>query len=205
MLDLSEAAPRGLVALAATLALTLVLAGCGGDEAGDAGDVGDAPATTTSAVTESSAATTSEADGGASRGGEAVDDPPELAGTEWDVQMLYSAEFGMTNVWPDTEVSLSFGTDGTLSGFSGCNDFTGSYELVGDYLERDPLNDIPEGQGIVIADLPEPAGGCDPNADEQEVDVLNALETAAVWQIDAEGELTLIGPQGLHIGADPTG
>lgn len=204
MIDPFNAVPAGRMArVAVMLAIVLAIAGCGG---GDADEVDGAATTTTSPTTESPVATTTtEVDGAGAGGGDVVENAPTLAGTDWDVEMLHSAEYGLTNVWPDTEVSLSFGADGSLSGFSGCTDFTASYEVVGDYLERDPLNDVPEGQQIVITGLPDPVGGCDADADEQEVDLFNALDTAEVWQIDAEGGLTLIGPQGLHIGAVPAG
>ncbi len=58
---------------------------------------------------------------GGGPGGEA-----DLVGTEWTVTELEGQE-----PLPDTTLTATFGEDGTLSGNSGCNSFTTSYEIDG--------------------------------------------------------------------------
>lgn len=135
-----------------------------------------------------------------------VEDAPVIEGTDWDVVNLDTAEFGFSNVWPDTEVTLSFRSDGTLSGFSGCNEFTGSYTTDGAYLADDPFGETEEGQAIAIGDLPTPGGGCDADTDEQEVDLYDALGRTIRWLwVDDLGQLILVGDGGRVLEAEPAG
>ncbi len=82
------------------------------------------------------------------------------------------------------EVVMAFG-DGTVSGFSGCNRFSGSYRLTVDALEFGPLAST--------------RMACPPDAMRLEDDVLGRLaqvvtavvEPAELHLFDAEGELLL--------------
>ena len=58
----------------------------------------------------------------------------ELAGSEWRPIRIGDAP------WPDdSAVLVRFQSAGRLAGHSGCNQFTGSYALVGDTIEIGPL------------------------------------------------------------------
>ena len=99
----------GLVAAA-----VLVLAACSGGESADTADE------TTAAPTATSAPGTTGSDSGTDTTAPSGGDAPELGGTSWNVT-LYTIESGMTNLWPGTEITLAFGSDGTFSGNAGCN------------------------------------------------------------------------------------
>jgi heat shock protein HslJ len=58
--------------------------------------------------------------------------PTELAGTKW---VLSSAVIDDEDVASVAAAALDFGTDGTLSGTTGCNNFSGTYEQEGDELD----------------------------------------------------------------------
>jgi heat shock protein HslJ len=57
--------------------------------------------------------------------------PTELAGTNW---VLSSAVIDDEDVASAGVAALDFGTDGNLSGTTGCNNFSGTYEQDGDTL-----------------------------------------------------------------------
>jgi heat shock protein HslJ len=58
--------------------------------------------------------------------------PTELAGTKW---VLSSAVIDDEDVATVAVAALDFGTDGTLSGTTGCNNFSGTYEQDGNELD----------------------------------------------------------------------
>lgn len=62
--------------------------------------------------------------------------PPELAGTQWT---LARAEAGvLAQLAPSSGVTLQFESD-RLAGYSGCNQYSGSYTLRGDVLTAGPI------------------------------------------------------------------
>jgi len=74
---------------------------------------------------------------------------PDRVGIHWNVANI-GLVGSLTNVWPGTEITLVFGNANSLSGFSGCNDYTASYGLEGGYrAEADPFDDS-RGKGQVI-------------------------------------------------------
>src|SRR5215203_3082474 len=56
-----------------------------------------------------------------------------LTGTDWRLVSLGPAS-AKNPVVRGTTVSLNFGEDGRASGSTGCNTYSGSYEVRGDYI-----------------------------------------------------------------------
>ena len=102
--------------------------------------------------------------GGDDEGGDA----PPLEGTEWTLVDGVDA--------PDDSVpTLTLGDDGA-SGFGGCNNFNGPYELDGDSVTIGPL------AATLMA--------CEDDKSAAEAAYLPALEAADAWAIEG-GELIL--------------
>lgn len=59
--------------------------------------------------------------------------------THWDVTYVVIEVDGAPVPETPTPAELTFGVDGTVSGFAGCNRFTGSYETDGKTLSVGPL------------------------------------------------------------------
>jgi len=57
-----------------------------------------------------------------------------LGGTSWTVTGI-SGNGGVTALIAGSKATLKFGTDGTLSGSSGCNSYTGRYEVAGNKVK----------------------------------------------------------------------
>ena len=95
----------------------------------------------------------------------------DLAGTYWEVTGYYNGEQAVTSVLADSTITAQFGKDGTLSGNSSCNDYSGPYKAIGNQIEIGPLVSTKK----ACAD---PAGVMD-----QEAQYLAALETAATYKI----------------------
>ena len=137
--------------------------------------------------------------------------PLELAGTSWTVTHYQSAG-AITNLWPDTVITLQFGTNGTISGNAGCNDYTAAYQVSGPYVtEPDPLGDEEQGQGMEISDLTFTEKACESaNVMEQETEYLELLPRVEYWSLGegfgGENSLLLRSvDDGLLIEASPAG
>lgn len=98
----------------------------------------------------------------------------DLRGTDWTL-----AEMGGTADFARLVPNLEFGADGTVSGFAGCNTFTGTYTVTGGELTLGPLATTKIG-------CPRPASAV-------ESAYLDALAGATTWSIGADGRLTLGG------------
>ena len=100
-----------------------------------------------------------------------------LAGTSWILTDLGSmADFA--GLVP----TLQFAADGTVAGFTGCNQFHGSYAAVGGDLKIGPL---------VTTKMACQRGS------EVEGKYLEWLSKVSSWSLGAEGRLTLGGPEPL--------
>jgi heat shock protein HslJ len=75
--------------------------------------------------------------------------------------------------------TIEFGTDGTVSGTTGCNQYNGTFTVDGDRLTIGPL---------ATTKL-----ACDEAANAQEVAVTQALAGATNWGIDSKGDLEIRG------------
>ena len=103
-------------------------------------------------------------------------DPPvaNLAGTAWTL-----ADMGGTADFARLIPTLAFGLDGAVSGFAGCNQFSGSYTVTGAALSLGP---------IAATKM-----GCEPPASAVEAEYLVALAGVTEWFLGTDGQLTLIG------------
>jgi heat shock protein HslJ len=112
----------------------------------------------------------------ASGSGPAGSVPPitDLGGTTWSLVELGSTA-DLARIVPD----IGFADDGSVSGFAGCNTFTGSYTVAGPALQFGPL-------ATTKIACPRPASAV-------EADVLAGLAGVRSWSIGADGRLVLEG------------
>lgn len=161
------------------IAIATVFAACGG------GDTADETPTTASTATTS---TTTDPDGGTTQP-EAV--APDLIDTSWRV-VFYSLAGSMTNPWPGTELTLRFGDDGTVSGSTGCNEYSATFDVEGPYDEFiEGQRDENDGQAIRFGALSITERACaESNYMEQEAEFVDLLEKVGRWFV-ARGNLIL--------------
>ena len=95
-----------------------------------------------------------------------------LTSNVWKATGVNNGKGGVTSLLAGTEITASFGADGTLSGSSGCNNFSGGYEVEGNVLKIGPL----AGTRKMCA---RPEGIM-----EQEGNYLQALEKGSTYRID---------------------
>jgi len=62
-----------------------------------------------------------------------------LTGTTWRVQSVNNGRGGVQSVVAGTQLSMTFGDDGTVSGETGCNTFRGAYTVTDATIEFSPL------------------------------------------------------------------
>jgi heat shock protein HslJ len=114
----------------------------------------------------------------ATTGAPASQPPPSagvgLHGTAWTL-----AEMGGTADFARIVPTIEFGEDGSVSGFAGCNTFSGTFTTEGTTLTLSPL------ATTKIA--------CERPASAVEGEYLNALAGVTSWEIDPEGQLLLGG------------
>lgn len=111
-----------------------------------------------------------------------VTEAPALEGTTWAATGINTGT-GVASLLADTKVTATFGEDGTVSGSSGCNTYSGSFSLDGDVIE--------------VGELASTMMACADDVMQQETAYLAALRSAAVYVIannvlelrDAEGAL----------------
>jgi len=65
--------------------------------------------------------------------------PASLTGTAWQVQSVNNGRGGVASVVVGTQLSMTFGDDGTVGGETGCNTFRGSYTVTDTTIEFSPL------------------------------------------------------------------
>jgi heat shock protein HslJ len=95
-----------------------------------------------------------------------------LEGTSWDVISYNNGRGGVTSVIIGTEITANFAEDGQLSGSSGCNTYTATYESEDEAISIGP-------PGLTRQFCAEPEGVM-----EQESEYLAALQTAATYRIE---------------------
>jgi heat shock protein HslJ len=96
----------------------------------------------------------------------------DLSGTSWEVTSYNNGQQAVTGVLAGTTLTADFASDGTLSGNSGCNTFSGEYKVNGDQITIGPL-------ASTMMACSDPAGVMD-----QETQYLAALQSAATYQIE---------------------
>lgn len=93
-----------------------------------------------------------------------------LAGSGWLVRAVNNGQGAVTSVLVDSELTMTFGEDGTVAGSAGCNRFTGSFTVEGQTLGFSPLATTRMtcmAEGVV----------------EQEQAFLAAMASVATWEI----------------------
>ena len=173
----------------------MALVACGGGDSDGATSTLKAPDTEQSTFTTQTTATIQL---------DAV--APELGETSWNVADYGLPTLGIMNVLPDTEVTLRFGTDGSVSGSSGCNDYNGTFGVDGIYDEfEEGVRDDNDGQSIHIVVASATKKACSPDhVMEQELEILTLLEGVDRWFI-ARNELILRSSDGFFLRAEPSG
>ena len=94
----------------------------------------------------------------------------ELAGTSWLANSYNNGQQAVVSVVIDSELTAEFSTDGSVSGSSGCNTFTGGYTV--------------DGEKITIGPLATTMMACEQDLMDQEAQYLLALQSAAVYSIE---------------------
>jgi heat shock protein HslJ len=107
-------------------------------------------------------------------------EPAPLVGTAW-TGLLYNDGNALVGAMPDAAFTATFADDGTVSGSSGCNTFSGSYTVDGDSMSFGPL------AATQMA--------CAEDVMTQEAGVLGALGRVTSFTIQGN-ELTLLGEDG---------
>jgi heat shock protein HslJ len=102
---------------------------------------------------------------------------PELVGTNWVANSYNNGRGGVQSLLAGTQITAVFGSDGQVSGSSGCNRYFGPYQSSGDTLQIGPL-----GSSRML---------CEPPAVmDQEQAYLAALQRATQYQFE-NGQLVL--------------
>ena len=93
-----------------------------------------------------------------------------LGGSKWEISAYNNGRGGVTTLVAATRMSIAFGDDGTVSGSSGCNTFSGTYSADGAIIEIGPLAST---QKMCVAE----------EVMEQEAQFLAALGNASMYEI----------------------
>ncbi len=97
-----------------------------------------------------------------------------LPGTAWRLLFHNNGQEAMVSTIIGTEITALFSEDGQISGSSGCNDYTGSYETEDDAITIGPL-------ALTRKLCSDPEGIM-----EQEAQYIAALQNAATFKIDGD-------------------
>ncbi len=100
--------------------------------------------------------------------------PPPLAGTGWTLTAYNSPNRGFLNVLTGSVITLEFEDDGKLTGSTGCNSFTASYQV--------------DGEKIQIRSLVSTRNNCNAPGGlmEQEEAYLRSLQEATRYAVEGE-------------------
>jgi heat shock protein HslJ len=115
----------------------------------------------------------------------------DLRGTSWRLTLYYDSAYrGLTMQLPGDQ-ALEFSTDGILTGFAGCNPFSGRYLAEGSRIEVSDTLSGPhfmEGSRVEVIDLAASQKICagPEGVMQHEADFLNALRRSATAFIDAD-------------------
>ena len=89
----------------------------------------------------------------------------------WTVTMVNNGQGAVSSVPTGVSAAMSFFANGTIEGFGGCNNFSGSYTVKGDALTVGPL------MSTMMA-CPDPAGTF-------ETQFMTALQNSTKWSVSA--------------------
>jgi heat shock protein HslJ len=113
-------------------------------------------------------------DGGAAELARFAAQGENVVGTSWKVTGYNNGRQAVVSVLIGTEITARFGEDGRLTGTSGCNEYSASYEIDGEGIEIGPA-------GATRRFCAEPEGTM-----EQERRYLEALQSAATFRTAGE-------------------
>lgn len=112
--------------------------------------------------------------------------PASLTGGTWNATMLNNGKQAVTGLVEGSTITAIFGTDGTLTGNGGCNNYNTTYKTDGDKIKIEPA------ASTMMA--------CGDDVTMQEGQYFNALANAATYSI-SNGELELRDASGaLQVG-----
>lgn len=100
-----------------------------------------------------------------------IDQGNSLAKTSWSVTTYNNGKQAVVSLLPETEITITFGDDGTVSGNSGCNSFTGQYTFSDSAISIGQLAST-----MMFCEQPE-------GVMDQETAFLVAMQSVATWQI----------------------
>jgi heat shock protein HslJ len=109
--------------------------------------------------------------------------PSELTDGSWRLD-TYSSDGFPTPVLPDTLITATFETDGTVNGNASCNDYSGPYRVIEIAISIGPLFTT--------------RMACDRDVMDQEQAYLDAMESAETYSVQAS-TLTLAAAGGLPV------
>jgi len=89
----------------------------------------------------------------------------DLAGTSWQATGVNNGLGAVVSTASTEELTLAFGTDGTVTGYGGCSTFAGTYTATADQIDLVAL----------------PDDGCESAEQDQ---YLAALTAATTWLVD---------------------
>ena len=95
-----------------------------------------------------------------------------LAGTSWDVLAYNNGKQAVVSVLAGTKLTASFGKDGQLTGFAGCNDYNAPYKGTAPKISIGPVASTRKH----CADPPDVM--------DQESQYLASLQTAATYRVE---------------------
>jgi heat shock protein HslJ len=107
--------------------------------------------------------------------------PPQLVGPEWQLSAYNNGRNAVQSVAIGSQPTATFGSDGTISGSGGCNNFSGTYQSTGSTLSIGPLASTQK--------------ACDQPIMDQETAYLAALERTATYRFE-DGRLVLVDSSG---------
>jgi heat shock protein HslJ len=92
-----------------------------------------------------------------------------LAGTSWKATGINDGKSAVSSTAATETVTAAFGTDGTISGFGGCNQYNGTF--------------TESGNDLTISGLSSTKVACEGDANTVETAYLAALPKVATWEI----------------------
>lgn len=102
--------------------------------------------------------------------------PASLTGSTWSASMLNNGKQAVTGLVAGSSITAIFGTDGSLTGSGGCNNYNTTYKT--------------DGSKITIQPVAATMMACEESVTNQEATYFNALTNAATYSI-SNGELEL--------------
>ena len=112
-----------------------------------------------------------------------VSSQPPIVGS-WDLVTYNNGNNGMGTVLQDSTISVVFTPGGQINGFSGCNQYSGTYTL--------------NNQNIGISQVTGSKSGCDPNLSLQETQYQALLTRANSYEV-SNNQLTILNALGDKI------